>query len=94
MKSNKNFNWGLVIGAAAGAAAGWLIYSKKGKEIRQTASTRMAEAGQEIKDRVTTEFDNLSTKAKTMFSNGKETVEEEIQNAKKKAKNMAEAAKS
>lgn len=89
MRSKGSFNFGLLLGAAAGAAAGWLIYSQKGKEIRTTASDKMQEAGQQLKDKVSSEIDHLTTKAQHIFANGKEAVQEKMERVEKKAKNMA-----
>jgi gas vesicle protein len=91
MKDRRSFNFGLLLGAAAGAAAGWLIYSQKGQEIRTTASEKMQEAGHQLKEKVSSEIDHLTTKAQQIFANGKEAVEEKMEKAERKAKNMAKA---
>ena len=93
MRNSRNFNLGLIIGAAAGAAAGWLAYSQRGKEFRSNAQTKLNETSQEIKEKVTTEIDNLSSKAQEMFQNGKQTVEAEIDKLKGRAKAAANSRK-
>lgn len=97
MRIGKKFNSGLILGAAAGTALGWLMFSKKGKKVRKDAQEKISHTSQQVRDKISeasdnlrtkvaSEIDNLSTKIQSAWSNGKDQVEQMASEAESKAK--------
>jgi gas vesicle protein len=52
MSDNSKFLFGVLLGAAAGAAIGYLLTTEKGREIIEDLKTAAANAAGEVKDTV------------------------------------------
>lgn len=68
MSDNGKFLTGLLLGAAAGAAIGFLLHSEKGKEVLTDLKDMAGKAGDQLKDavgKVEKEVNDLVEKGKS-----------------------------
>lgn len=97
MRTGRKFNSGIIIGAAAGTALGWLIFSKQGKKVRKDTQAKISqtttdlqqkfnEASHNLKAKVSSEIDHLTEKVQSAWNSGKEQVEEVARQAESNAR--------
>ena len=64
----------LLLGAAAGAAAGFFLNSDQGRRVRQDAGTQINHLGREVGTRTRRGFDSLSTNVNSLIERGRSMI--------------------
>lgn len=94
MKDNTKILSALVLGAAAGAVLGLLFAPSKGSELRRQIKDNAEDLIDELAEKINEgkeTINNLKDKAMAKADGFKSMVEDEVENYKGKAKNVANA---
>ncbi len=73
MDNNKsNSNWKIILGLAAGAAAGWWLNSDKGRKWRKDTSEAMSETGTKLNEQAKVQLENAQASLEQTIEKSRE----------------------
>ena len=76
MDNNKsNSNWKIILGLAAGAAAGWWLNSDKGRKWRKDTSEALSETGTKFNEQARIQLENAQASLEQTIEKSREYVD-------------------
>ena len=99
-RNNGSNGWALLLGLVAGGAAGYFLASESGRKVRQDASKKLNEVGNELTaslrdqiDKASTRIEDALAKAKNYAGEASSSFQEGMEKAKAKVNQKAEEIK-
>ncbi len=94
MNNNKsNSNWKLILGLAAGAAAGWWLNSDKGRKWRRDTSEAMSETGTKLNEQARVQLEAAQESLEQTIDKSREYLDSMSQTVKSKIDEFKSTAK-